>query len=448
VVRVPAGGPAYVDDVAVLPANRAAAAEGYAAQGFELVKWRRVGTGAAERYLGAFVGDPALAQKLLEADVADKIAQARTISSYEGVSLQARFCMVETLVSALAFRFAACAPQISAAPAAAADDALYDILLSAFAGVSPADAPPHARHLATSPFLGAGWGRFAALAPRLFEAASVCAAWPPTGFPEGRGFREIRAEADDDHRATDADRFGLYAADRADATMPWFRIRRTGKHFELTNAEFQNAMRNTLRLPSGRAAEVCNFKGAGWRNDVDHLNCCRCGAWSWAPRHELVLGACRRAAAAHGCQATTNFPEIYGVRRGRWQDEGAEAKVPDLIFFRQHVDKPPLVVDFTVCHPLPGEKIRVTNARAAAKKAKYADWKNATAEVEPIVLTSLATIPKESFAVLSLLEKDAAVRRGFAQDAAARMKIAIVKWDWFRAETRRRGTDATEWRES
>jgi hypothetical protein len=150
------------------------------------------------------------------------------------------------------------------------------------------------------------------LAPRLFEAASVCAAWPPTGFPEGRGFREIRAEADDDHRATDADRFGLYAADRADATMPWFRIRRTGKHFELTNAEFQNAMRNTLRLPSGRAAEVCNFKGAGWRNDVDHLNCCRCGAWSWAPRHELVLGACRRAAAAHGCQATTNFPEIYG----------------------------------------------------------------------------------------------------------------------------------------
>ena len=58
-----------------------------------------------------------------------------------------------------------------------------------------------------------------------------------------------------------------------------------------------------------------------------------------------------------------------------------------------------------------------------------------------MVMTSMATLPTQSFKTLKDLEIQAAIKRGFAQDASARMKVALVKWDYFRTQTRRSAED-------
>jgi hypothetical protein len=58
-----------------------------------------------------------------------------------------------------------------------------------------------------------------------------------------------------------------------------------------------------------------------------------------------------------------------------------------------------------------------------------------------VVLTTVATIPDSTWKVLQTIEAECGVKRGFAQDAAARMKTALVQFDHFRMNARRRGAD-------
>ena len=124
-----------------------------------------------------------------------------------------------------------------------------------------------------------------------------------------------------------------------------------------------------------------------------------------------------------------------------------ETKLPDLIFFRSHradaegQAKPPMILDFTVCHPLSSDIRDKVRMRIRGKTKKYEHWKKGAADVVPMVLTSMATLPTQSFKTLQDLEIQAAIKSGFAQDASARMKVALVKWDYFRTQTRRSAED-------
>jgi len=438
VVQVPKDSPTYVDDLAYQPHRRAEIVTGYAAQGFELAKFRLAGKSHATRFLGAYIGNSDVAAKLFADDVQEQLQHMRAIVAHEGISLQAKFVMCESVLAVLDFRFAATEPHIVRDTGARVDEALFT-LLCAFAGVDPARATAPTRSLLASPFMGAGWGHYGSKAATLFDMASVPATWPPNLIAEKQPVWKMKREMHEALRASEVKAWGVYAKERVDATQSWFRIRRTAKHFQLDDDEFRNMFQNMVRIPTDRSAENCPKEG--WETQFDHGQCCRCAAWSWTPRHELVLGACRRSAVTHGCQASVNFYDLYGVQRGRATTTDEEKKNPDLIFFRSHVDKCPLVVDFTICHPLPSDRQDKTEARATAKSSKYADWKGDCAEVVPLVLTSLATLPDRSLAVLQTIEKEAAVRRGFAYDASARMKIALVKWDLFRKLSRRSAGD-------
>ena len=384
----------------------------------------------AARLLGAYIGEITEATALLREDVNERLEKlSRVIRS--SLNCQTKWALLRTIELGLRWKFAATNPSITSSIAASVDDAL------AAAVFALADGTPNhkSRTLIYLPIASGGLG-FAAYAMHgatLFNAAAARATWPPRQLgneedgviEQAITSKQILGDLRDALIADAQTSIGHFEISaRSSDTTPWFNIPAITRHHAITDEEFTTMMGEFLRCDID--LPTCTDYNPEHGSKLDHSHTCyRCAGPYRYQRHNMLQRAFQMVCLSYGIQTTDNFYGHFGTR--------GNDKKPDIIVFRSS-ESLPLVIDFTIPHQAEYHKYDVAQLMTVRKSTKYANWHTDKVQMAPFVLTTMTVPHATTMKVIQELDK-LAVRRGFAREAIARLKIALVRFETFRRKS-------------
>ena len=410
----------FADDVSAASPAHLEELEAALAPNFVLVK-KRDTLSQPQKLFGSFLGPNASAPATEW--IAEKCAEMRRVAALP-LSCQARLALINAVERSLRWFAMATPPELIAQCYGAIDAAITDASLA----LAPRDATP-SRKTGTLLFLpqasgGAGFISYGAHGPRIYEAAATT--WPPTSTSElpdhgaaskPRSWSTMREAIDE--ITVESARAVLprhYIEAHADSAVAWFNIARVTKHEEIRNEDWALFWAHTIGMQIPYT--LCNAARPdelAW----DHIHSCNtCGTAFKTARHDRVATALNSAARRYGVVSSMDFFANFGTP---YSDDR-----PDIVFYRLGEEKLPLVVDLTVRHHAQGRDA-IENALtrgAQVKKRKYRDWFANEVEFEPLVFSTLATMPPPTFKVIKEISKHALP--GFVHHAIRRVKCAIL----------------------
>ncbi len=207
---------------------------------------------------------------------------------------------------------------------------------------------------------------------------------------------------------------------RLDDTPPFFNIPPVIKRLILADEPFCLALAHYCRfeVPYPTCEDVPRAL------QYDHSQRChRCGGPYRLPRHQAALAAFRGVCAEYGIQTTDNFWGVFGATTSQ--------KRPDVVVFRSATDDCPLVLDVTCPHQSADLDIDAVQTSWGMKNRKYVSWHSDSVLCAPFVVSTFSTIHTHTSTLVRELEKQA-IRRGFARDCLARVKLAVARFEHHR----------------
>lgn len=379
----------------------------------------------AMRVLGGYLGDESVALQLFSEDIDARLATLNAVT-LAPISCQAKWFMIRSIECGLRWKFAATQPSITSHLAEKIDDAIAAAIFSLANGL-----PTHkSRTLLYTPTASGGLGvtPFATEGASLYDCASALSTWPP------------EQQTDEDQRAVTpqalAARIAQRLTDNAIKTLgnfeiqsrsspstPWFNIPAVQRELRIPDDSYRLFLANYLLCDTeysvcGSAEHACEDV----LSTYDHSQTCiMCAGPYRIQRHNAVMNAFRIVASRYGVQTSENFKGNLGVTKGIR---------PDVLVFRLH--ERPLAIDFCVFHQAQHQTSKnITKFSWTKKVNKYKDWMSDTVDFTPLTISTNGSIPNESYKVLEKIA-ELAVRKGFARDCAAKMKLALVNYELYR----------------
>jgi len=383
----------------------------------------------AIRLLGGYIGDPAAAADLFAVDVKERLAQVSTVQ-HSSLSSQTKWALLKTINLGLKWKFAATHPDITRQHTQTVDEALAKAVFSLATG----DPTHKSRTLLYTPIASGGMGllSYALHAECAYNAATAKAIWPPEGLKEEeKGIieraltpKQILRDLEEKQNAIAQEQLGFFELKtRTSKTTPFFDTPALTRKLRITDEAFNLALGNFLRCDT--TYDVCSHRKPE-QPTSDHAQVChKCGGPYRYARHNIVIAAFRSVCQEYGISTTENFFGTFGVTDRRQR--------PDIIVFRPATNQQPLVLDFSIAHQSQ-EHAKVmdsVNARWNAKAKKYANWMRGDVEFSPFIIGSNTVPHEQTTAIIEALQAQA-IRKGFARDCVARMKIALVNFEPYR----------------
>ncbi len=424
----------FADDVASVLSNEGPLTEALSSRGFALAKSRVIGAPTDPRnvlavsFLGAVVGETVAAAQLLHQKLSELGRMGDRILAAK-VSKQARWALLGNVLSGMKWRLGNTETRIAShraggpSPAERADAMVWSWVLQ-MASATESATTPDTRRLLHAPAMVTGLG-LPAFGPdhaELYATFTSTASWPPRQHDRSldRAIRALRKAGAKTRAEADLATFKNLSWRNCHADPhDWLQIRNIHKSLRITDGAFENALRDRLFLTHPKL--LLNKCDAGTPTFDHYFACVRCAGGWWGVRHNLVAAAFRDAAWGSGLQVSQAFKTIYGT--------GQYDKVPDLIVFDGN--EKPAVIDFSIAHQSQDLTHDQARKRFTTKNVTYKDFHADTARIIPMIMTTRFTMHDTATAALQQMERKAC-RHGFARDATAKMKVAMINFEEFR----------------
>lgn len=375
----------------------------------------------ATRYLGAFVGDVALAAAMLHTKVDSTAALIDKMISTP-LLCQTKWQLLRVILLSLEWLAVSTEPKIFNSVAERIDNIVFDVISRAF--LLDGTALDHnASLLIHTPLAAGGLGivSFGQDSSMLFDIATASSR--STSVEQRLTVTVIKKQMQETlmQRLVDLSTFKPAGIDaRCDSSHPWFGIQPVTKATRITDDAWRLAMSNFLALDV--PYPVCFEFDPTSETARDHSNTChRCAGPFRYARHQRLVSDFLSVSSKHGVIATANFDGVYGVMK----------KKPDIIVFR--VDETSaasnLLLDITVPHQAAKHSYNASTAARNYKLHKYRDYCD---PVDPFVITTIATMEEKTNRMLTKFVDGMKIRKSYLRDLVARLKTAVIRFEGYR----------------
>ena len=376
----------------------------------------------AAKVLGAFIGEPNNAAKLMTEHVGKRLDLANTVVEHPQLTHQSKWSMMKAIIAGITWTFAATRPAVTHLVAEEVDQKIAQLTHKLGRG----NAGQKSAELTTLSTAHGGLGlpRFVKDAAAMYSITTITPERtdedPAPQFTAYSIKRQLDKPAIDKCVTVPP----LWIQAHSDATRPWFAVQHINKRLALSNDAFSLAWSHHTEREI--TYPVCSRFKEGKETTYDHSQLCPVCAGPYRyPRHQRIVNEILSVCYSYGVTASTNFFAL-----------GMTKKRPDVIIYRGRTNRVPLLIDITVVHHADMHIYDSTKKRATAKMAKYKNLRlkedgSGKTDFKPFVMTTRATISKDTGKLIDDIAKEA-IRPGFANELVSRTKLALLEFEVLR----------------